>query len=588
MAKIYHPGKAPSAEKIYWLMEGATDALVQMAAWPLDTLHEHHGGPLVGYLMPKVVGGSTLDQLYDPGDRFRHFPAADWRFLTTAAINCAVVFEHVHWAGFLVGDVKQDNVLVRKDAGVVLVDCDSFQVRMPDGRVLRCGVGVDEFTPPELQGQNPRDFDRVENHDLFGLAVLIFRLLLVGRHPFSGAQVKGKTLNLVEAIRQKQFVYTRRSGGSPLPPDIPTLDILPFTLAKLFEQAFAPDSDTAGRPTAAEWRAALTEFQAKLQPCKADRLHYYHPVSTGCPWCRFEKKYQAVYFKDPLVKPATPKVKSKPKDRPYLRLLVLSLIYGIGVPLFVWTGWRVLEPVLRSYPEEPPQRTTFSTKSPPYYSPALRELDAIRDRAAFRGQDREAIPELIMATTRQEEAVRAYARRLLVKIDPGWESSPEARRCYGRLIDIVRTHPLDVPRFEACKRLDSIDKGWRKRWSQFYGSSPDEPTSRSEWEAMAISDQKGAAIRELDALLREGHSAIPKLIVATTDREEEVRNHALQLLTRIYDGWETSLEARQCYGQLLDIVRTRLPTDVTRIEACKRLDSIDKDWREKWSRIYKL
>jgi hypothetical protein len=500
VAKIYHPGKAPSAEKIYWLIEGATDALVQMAAWPLDTLHEHQGGPLVGYLMPKVVGGSTLDQLYDPGDRFKHFPAADWRFLTTTAINCAVVFEHVHWAGFLVGDVKQDNVLVRKDAGIVLVDCDSFQVRTPDGRVLRCGVGVDEFTPPELQGKNPRDFDRVENHDLFGLAVLIFRLLFFGCHPFFGAQRNNKTLSPVEAIRQKQFVYTRKGGGSPLPPDIPTLDILPFTLAKLFEQAFAPDAETAGRPTAAQWTAALTEFRANLQPCTANRLHFYHPVSTstGCPWCHFDKKF--VYFKDPLVKPATPKVKSKPKDRHYLRLLVLSLIYGIGVPLFVWTAWRNLSPILRPSPEAQP-RTTFLTKSPPYYSPvpglpqtdslegyinkpevtldpqalaelnALRELDAIRNRAAIGPLDhqRQAIPELLMATTRQEAGVRAYARQLLVEIDPGWERSPEARQCYGRLIDIVRTRPPDdVTRIEACKRLDSIDKGWREKWSRIY------------------------------------------------------------------------------------------------------------------------
>src|SRR3954447_11911419 len=63
VAKIYKPGKAPSTEKICWLAHGVTDVISQMAAWPVNILYERQGGPLVGYLMFKIVGGKTLDKL---------------------------------------------------------------------------------------------------------------------------------------------------------------------------------------------------------------------------------------------------------------------------------------------------------------------------------------------------------------------------------------------------------------------------------------------------------------------------------------------------------------------------------------------
>src|SRR5712691_4689158 len=70
---------------------------------------------------------------------------------------------------------------------VTLVDTDSFQVCEPhNGVVYRCPVGKPEFTPPELQGCPFAQVDRAPEHDLFGLAVLLFQLLMEGTHPFAG------------------------------------------------------------------------------------------------------------------------------------------------------------------------------------------------------------------------------------------------------------------------------------------------------------------------------------------------------------------------------------------------------------------
>ena len=135
--------------------------------------------------MPRILGHLEIHHLYSVAQRKKDFPEADLGFLLHTARNCAIAFEAVHGHGHVVGDVNQKNVMVSKKGIVAFVDCDSFQVA-EGARIFRCGVGVPEYTPPELHGKNFASLDRAANHDLFGLAVLVFHLLMMGRHPFSG------------------------------------------------------------------------------------------------------------------------------------------------------------------------------------------------------------------------------------------------------------------------------------------------------------------------------------------------------------------------------------------------------------------
>ena len=90
--------------------------------------------------MPKVVGCKEIHHLYSVAQRKRDYPEADWRFLTHAALNCAIAFEEVHRHGHVIGDVNQKNVMVSNKAIVQFVDCDSFQVRARERKDLpvRC------------------------------------------------------------------------------------------------------------------------------------------------------------------------------------------------------------------------------------------------------------------------------------------------------------------------------------------------------------------------------------------------------------------------------------------------------------------
>jgi DNA-binding helix-hairpin-helix protein with protein kinase domain len=135
--------------------------------------------------MPKIADCKDIHHLYSPKSRRTVFLRADWRFLIRAATNIARAFRVVHEAGYIIGDVNHGSILVGQDATVRLIDCDSFQVTSGE-RCFLCEVGVETFTPPELQEKDFSRAVRTAHHDNFGLAVMVFLMLFMGRYPFAG------------------------------------------------------------------------------------------------------------------------------------------------------------------------------------------------------------------------------------------------------------------------------------------------------------------------------------------------------------------------------------------------------------------
>jgi DNA-binding helix-hairpin-helix protein with protein kinase domain len=286
VAKVYHKPSAEKAEKLLTMARDASAELVKVAAWPTTTLHESHRGRPTGFIMPRVTGYEEIHKLYGPAHRRKTFPKADWAFLVHAAMNCATAFDAVHSKGYVVGDVNQSNILVSAQALVCLIDCDSFQVRS-NGRLFPCEVGVAQYTPPELQDSNFRQVVRTPNHDRFGLAVLIFHLLFMGRHPFAGRFLGHGEMLLEQAIKEFRFAYASWAGRAQMapPPFALTLDVLPPDLAGLFDRAFRPGSDRPdARPTANEWRAALATLERQLVRCTVDAGHKFAKQLGHCPW----------------------------------------------------------------------------------------------------------------------------------------------------------------------------------------------------------------------------------------------------------------------------------------------------------------
>ncbi len=299
VAKIYLARQdRAKADKIAAMVAMATDRLTGLAAWPTATLHRP-GGELAGFAMPKLAGHRPVFQVYGPKLRLRQFPRADWRFLVHTAGNVARAFGVVHAAGLVVGDVNQNSLFVSTDATVRFIDTDSMQVSR-GGRTWHCDVGVSTHQPPEMQGlASYRDVTRTQNHDAFGLAVIIFQLLCMGRHPFAGRYAgRGEPPGIDEAIAESRYAYSAESGRtqmSPPPGSLP-MSALPADVQALFEAAFSPSAIRGGRPAADRWTTALASLGASLVKCPVNAAHWYAPVAGSCPWCEIEARSGVALF----------------------------------------------------------------------------------------------------------------------------------------------------------------------------------------------------------------------------------------------------------------------------------------------------
>jgi DNA-binding helix-hairpin-helix protein with protein kinase domain len=292
-AKIYHESlTAEHADKIAAMTSIHSEELFKFLAWPIAPLSRKPGGPIAGFLMPRVRGFQPIHHLYSPKSRMTGFPRANWTFLLHTATNLARAFAAVHAGGqIVIGDVNHGNVLVSDQAVVKLIDCDSFQLTA-GGRIFLCGVGVSTHTPPELQGGSLRVL-RTQNHDRFGLAVLIFQLLFMGRHPFSGRYLGPGDLPIEKAIQEFRFAYGRAAASRQMhpPPFAPDLSLLSPSVASLFERAFEPEGvrekgREGGRPSADAWISALTGI--KTQACRQNPAHTFPTTLSACPWCAIE------------------------------------------------------------------------------------------------------------------------------------------------------------------------------------------------------------------------------------------------------------------------------------------------------------
>ena len=297
-AKVYHsPPTQDKQNKIAWMTRLATPELSKFAAWPIETIQQRGQATTAGVLMPRVESAREIHELYGPAHRRSEFPAADWRFLIRAARNCAAAFATLHDKSIVIGDVNQGNLLVTRQAIIKMIDCDSFQLT-GNGQLFRCTVGVAHFQPPELQTARFDSVLRTPNHDNFGLAVLIFHLLFMGRHPFSVRPLDREDISIEDAIKATRFPYGKHATKFRVAPPPHSLQLANVStqLAGYFESAFSASTTGGGRPTAKQWATALESFESSLTKCNDDAGHVYYGAVNACPWCAFERNGGPDFF----------------------------------------------------------------------------------------------------------------------------------------------------------------------------------------------------------------------------------------------------------------------------------------------------
>lgn len=295
VAKVFHEPQDIHHNKLLTMLEyDLHDPMRQQGhtsiAWPVDLLlSQNQKRNVVGYLMPRVNQMRPIFVYFNPASRLRECPLFNYQYLYRTARNLASAMHTLHQAEIIIGDVNESNILVSASALVTLVDTDSFQIIQKNrNQVFRCPVGKPQFTPPELQGKNFSSFDRQPEHDLFGLAVLIFQLLMEGTHPYDGVyQFSGDAPLHESRIAAGHFPYhlTKKCPYKPKP-TAPPFEILPAEIQKLFLLCFEEGHrDPKRRPDAQTWRETLSQAEKTLIPCSSNPQHWYGSHLPSCPWC---------------------------------------------------------------------------------------------------------------------------------------------------------------------------------------------------------------------------------------------------------------------------------------------------------------
>jgi serine/threonine protein kinase len=292
VAKVYHPDKMASdrALKLHVMYENPPDVShlkYNPIAWPVDLLKSPKTSQIVGFLMRRVTKMQPLHEVYNPKTRRENLPFFDYYGLHRTARNLAAAVGILHAKGYVIGDVNESNILVCDRALIALVDTDSFQVRDPQRQVTyRCPVGKAEFTPAELQGERFDTIDRSPEHDLFGLGVLLFQLLMEGTHPFDGVYLNAGEPPPKEArIAAGHFPYSPHVPYHPKPL-APSIAILHPELQRLFWQCFVGGHiNPKLRPEPLTWIHALRVAETEFVSCAVNSQHRYGRHLKTCPWC---------------------------------------------------------------------------------------------------------------------------------------------------------------------------------------------------------------------------------------------------------------------------------------------------------------
>lgn len=254
-------------------------------AWPTALLQDKAGTP-IGFLMPEVPKALDLLEVYNPQRRQAVRPKFNWLYLHATAMNIASLVWAIHGAGYVLGDLKPQNILVDDGALPSIIDTDSFQVRHPKtGQLYRCPVGSEGFTPAELMDQDLATLEQTEVHDRFRLGVICY-LLLFGDHPF-----KGKWTGTEDSPDPNELV---RQGWWPYEPHSPiqaSLLTVPLTivhpaLQDCFLRCFNDGHlNPSLRPTASEWMQAFKVAISDLKRCRKVNTHVYSVSAGQCYWC---------------------------------------------------------------------------------------------------------------------------------------------------------------------------------------------------------------------------------------------------------------------------------------------------------------
>jgi len=228
-------------------------------SWPLLSVFNDQN-EWIGYAMRRV-SGVKLHCLAHAVLYKKHFPTLTRVELVQILLNLVTQVEQLHQQGVMIGDYNLNNFLCDPQTlQVGLIDCDSYQVQL-DGMRYPCPVGSPDLTPKEHHGMNYADVVRNPQSEVFSLAIILFKCLMLGRHPYDVVGGEDPVSNL----KAGNFPYGKGNSGIPKGDWYNIWSHMPYRIKHLFVSTFVEGAtDPQQRPTLADWKQALQLYQNEL------------------------------------------------------------------------------------------------------------------------------------------------------------------------------------------------------------------------------------------------------------------------------------------------------------------------------------
>jgi DNA-binding helix-hairpin-helix protein with protein kinase domain len=217
-----------------------------------------------GFVMPRVHNFYSLEDVI-ASQKLDATPV-DGRDRIRIARRIAETLAICHDAKFIIGDINMRNIVVSADTLLpTIIDCDSFQFQSKK-KTFTPDLGTVDFSSPELLRRvenNSNKFaglSRTKDDDCHALGVMIFKILMNGRHPYDSADGLPHIDDLKRAIVARDFPYCPGSRSKPpTKEEAERYGLLDEELRELFEKSLF-----LGLPVApADWVAPLDRFAGR-------------------------------------------------------------------------------------------------------------------------------------------------------------------------------------------------------------------------------------------------------------------------------------------------------------------------------------
>ena len=219
--------------------------------------------------MPEIDFGGTvsLQRMLQKSMRESVGLPEFYGYRVLVAYNLAVCMLKLHELGYYVVDFKPINCRLHpKKMTLSIIDCDGFSILDKDKKRYPAYQYTTDYISPEAKNKKPEELGLQQ--DNFCLAVIIFRLLNNGLHPFQSIVKSGQNLGTIQGlINIKAYAYGYKVSKKFAPAMQSIHEYFPKNLRELFDDAFI----NRIRPTARDWTNVLKDYadpsKGKLIKC---------------------------------------------------------------------------------------------------------------------------------------------------------------------------------------------------------------------------------------------------------------------------------------------------------------------------------